>query len=226
MTYAHFICGQQYDGSMHQTSEDFSSGLLSWYRLVGCVYFKDANAAFLDQVPTNNPVDLFRALHDPSNSPMVNHCILLDKIRAAVPYRVPSEEYALAYHWKRVSWVSQLWAQSDNCEIVYPDVEDWGWERTEHALKCVWDSPKNLANIQLRVDAWEKGCSCSTGCATKQCGCRKRGQMCGPGCTCETRADCKNVGYVENDSNSDNESDSSEDDLEQYVTMNALSNEL
>ena len=174
---AQFICGQQYEGSLHHTSEDYLTGLLAWYRLVGCVYFKDACTAFLDQVPTNSPGDLFRAMYDDSETSITNHCRWLNKIRTAVPYRVPSEEYylpsndALTYHWKRVCWVSQVWAQSDKPQIVFPDVEEWGWKSDSGTLNCEWDSLENLACVQERVDAWGKGCTCSTGCTTNRCGC-------------------------------------------------------
>ena len=96
-----------------------------------------------------NPFDLFRALHELANSQMVNHYRWLDKLRAAVPNSTIREILPTIQR----CWVLQLWAQSDNFEIFYPDVEHWGWERTNHALKCVWDSPENLADIQLCVDA-------------------------------------------------------------------------
>ena len=99
---------------------------------------------------------------------ITNHCRWLNKIRTAVPYRVPSEEYylpsndALTYHWKRGCWVSQVWAQSDKPHIVFPDVEEWGWKSDSDTLNCEWDFPETLACVQERVDAWGKGCTCST----------------------------------------------------------------
>ena len=219
---AQFICGQQYEGSLHHTSEDYLTGLLAWYRLVGCVYFKDACTAFLDQVPTNSPSDLFRAMYDDSESSITNHCRWLNKIRTAVPYRVPSEEYylpsndAVTYHWKRVCWVSQVWAQSDKPHIVFPDVEEWGWKSDSGTLNCEWDSPENLACVQERVDAWGKGCTCSTGCTTNRCGCRKSGKVCGPGCTCEAKSQCWNSSVEEIVPNSDNTSDESDEETLYY----------
>ena len=35
-----------------------------------------------------------------------------------------------------------------------------------------------------------KGCTCRKGCRTNQCGCRKKGNICGPGCQCQ---DCANT---------------------------------
>ena len=161
-------------------------------------------------------------MYDDSESSITNHCRWLNKIRTAVPYRVPSEEYylpsndALTYHWKRVCWVSQVWAQSDKPHIVFPDVEEWGWKSDSGTLNCEWDSPENLACVQERVDAWGKGCTCSTGCTTNRCGCRKSGKVCGPGCTCEAKSQCWNSSVEEIVPNSDNTSDESDEETLYY----------
>ena len=38
--------------------------------------------------------------------------------------------------------------------------------------------------IRKRVATLLKGCGCKTGCQTRQCGCKAKGQACGEGCNC------------------------------------------
>ena len=39
--------------------------------------------------------------------------------------------------------------------------------------------------IKQTIDFLVKGCTCKRGCKSKQCGCRKKGKCCGPGCECQ-----------------------------------------
>ena len=38
--------------------------------------------------------------------------------------------------------------------------------------------------IRKQVATLLKGCGCKTGCQTRQCGCKAKGQACGEGCNC------------------------------------------
>ena len=63
-----------------------------------------------------------------------------------------------------------------------------GWIRDEdNELSICWE---NLQKVKSRVNLLMKGCGCKFGCATKRCGCRKNGEVCGPGCRC---TNCENT---------------------------------
>ena len=53
------------------------------------------------------------------------------------------------------------------------------------------------------IEFLTKGCSCKKGCKTKQCGCRKTGRHCGPGCDCHG---CTNL-FEGTESDPDDKSD-------------------
>ena len=61
-----------------------------------------------------------------------------------------------------------------------------GWIRDK-------DSDENLQKVKSRVNLLMKGCGCKFGCAIKRCGCRKNGDVCGPGCRC---TNCENTEEV------------------------------
>ncbi len=71
---------------------------------------------------------------------------------------------------------------------MYSDLslpEQSGWERDENGEYSVnWDSPEACKQVQETIEFLTKGCSCKKGCQTRQCGCKKKGRHCGPGCEC------------------------------------------
>ena len=56
--------------------------------------------------------------------------------------------------------------------------------------ECDWESVGNRETVRQQVGLLFRGCSCSsvTACSTRRCSCVKKGNKCGPGCTCR----CKN----------------------------------
>ena len=62
--------------------------------------------------------------------------------------------------------------------------------------------------IKDNIEFLTKGCSCTKGCRTLRCGCRKKQRSCGPGCLCQG---CTNLNTSESlPDDSSSESDDSE----------------
>ena len=70
----------------------------------------------------------------------------------------------------------------------------------EESLYPVWDTDENMQAIITKVKQLTSGCKCKRGCGTGQCGCKKSGRECGPGCAC---TNCKNTQKDEQESNND-----------------------
>ena len=189
-----------YPGHLHDTFVETTtnSGLLSFYRLIGCVYFSK-NRASLNEFET--PLQLFNSISE--SDIFQKHVEFLDIIRKASwngTYEdelLPSAD-ALKYHWLRACWVSSVWAQSLTKVFTYPDVANFGWEvkagdsdDNPRRVEIVWDSPENITSIRDNVKHLDRGCGCKGGCKTKRCSCVKAGEECGIGCRC--KKPCSNI---------------------------------
>ena len=54
-------------------------------------------------------------------------------------------------------------------------------------------TPDRTKPVEVQAASPTKGCVCKTGCATRKCGCKKRGVACGPSCKCRnTFLNCEN----------------------------------
>lgn len=195
LQYCAFITkgSSEYPGHLFETCLETTteSGLLSFYRLIGCVYFSK-NRASLNEFET--PVQLFNSISEDEISQ--KHVKFLDVIRKASwngTYEdelLPSAD-ALKYHWYRACWVSSVWGQSSTKVFTYPDITKYGWERKigdneePNKIEIVWDSPENIENIRNNVKYLDRGCGCKGGCSTKRCSCVKGGKDCGFGCKCK-----------------------------------------
>ena len=74
--------------------------------------------------------------------------------------------------------------------LQLPSPEDNGWKQDNGGYCMDWDCPNLQKEVQETINFLVKGCSCKKGCKTKQCGCRKKGHHCGPGCECQS---CTNL---------------------------------
>ena len=109
-------------------------GILSFFRLVGCAYYKKHKTVFLPAFPT--PMALYNSV--PSTT--TNHArhtgwldLLLGRIWTHIQYEqdmIPSCD-ALSRHWKQSCWVSNIWRQATANTIVYPPLENFGWKRLD-----------------------------------------------------------------------------------------------
>ena len=70
-----------------------------------------------------------------------------------------------------------------------------------------------MKEVRERVEGLLKGCSCKTGCETRQCGCKKKNKKCGEGCNC---LNCKNAEYTIQ-SHDDREVDLAEISIEEVI---------
>ncbi|XP_022111561.1 uncharacterized protein LOC110990766 [Acanthaster planci] len=200
--FAAFISGNdpQTGGHLSNTNLNVNhkEGLLSFYRLVGCVYFQ-ANRACLTQ-HANNPVELFDSIQETTS--LDQHYKFLSIIRKASwkgEYEdtlLPSDT-ALSLHWLRSCWVSSVWGSALQPVFDYPDVKCYGWAQSENDARdicIVWDSSDNMERVRKNVYHLTRGCSCNKNkCLNRQCKCQKNNQRCGPGCTCRN---CENVPVV------------------------------
>ena len=186
--YCNFICtnSEQVPGTLADAD---SSGKLSFYRLVGCAYYRKHRAVFLPSYPS--PITLFNSLKKDGQSPEVHHVAWLDVIRERIWSRIKYEEEmipsegALYRHWLRSCWVLSVWKQADSQNIVYHPLDGNGWRQPDsETLEIDWDSNDHLSTVRTRVALLQKGCGCKTGCRTGRCKCKKSNNHCGPGCKC------------------------------------------
>ena len=94
---------------------------------------------------------------------------------------------ALWCHWQKTCWV---WNTRLPVIMRLLDLTQYGWKIVDGKLECDWESVGNREAVRQQVGLLFQGCSCSsvTACSTRICSCVKKGQKCGPGCTCR----CKN----------------------------------
>lgn len=207
--YCKFICAnnEQLPGTLGDANSD---GKLSFFRLVGCAYFRKHRAAFLPAYPS--PATLYNSLKDDCQSPLEHHIAWLDMMRERIWSRIKYEEEmipsdgALARHWQRSSWVLSIWKQATSHHMIYPPLNGNGWKQPDHAtLEIDWDSDDHLSLVRTRVALLQKGCGCKTGCLTGRCKCKKSKVFCGPGCKCEG---CLNLPTASNGASQSSLSDS------------------
>lgn len=205
------ICGDSMD-----------KGLLSFYRLVGSVYFA-ANRACLNEFET--PEQLFNSFSGENVSIAEQHSSFLNEIRKASSKSTYEDlllasDAALKLHWKRCCWVGTVWQKSQEHNFLYPSITEYGWFDGENGIEVEWDSPENLSQINQNVEFLTRGCGCKkSGCVNNRCKCVKNGNVCGPGCTC---VNCMNTASQQDsqdqsnndDSDSDSEGSESDSDME------------
>ena len=198
--YASFISGENTPfniGNLSCSTVNGNSdlGLLSFYRLILCVYFK-AKRACLHQY--DSPVQLFASVN--GETEREQHENALDKVRKASWLGCYEDELlpsntALQYHWLRSCWVSTVWSLCTTPQFQYPDLVSHGYvvtfDNNVPIIEIMWDSEENMTEIRNNVAFLTRGCACKKNkCVNKRCKCRKNGKLCGPGCRCN---DCSNV---------------------------------
>ena len=107
----------------------------------------------------------------------------LNSIREVVSDRVIIEEdrvptiTSLWRYWLRCCWVSQMWQNSGKADMFasLASPQDSGWLVQEDG-KCVfdWEATEVRQMMKDNIIFLTKGCSCTKGCKTQRCGCRKR----------------------------------------------------
>ena len=166
-------------------------GYLAFLRLIGVTYFKKYSSAF----NTQSPVAHFSTFGH-LGSVEEQHYRWLDDIRESTWYRTQYENETMAsndslkLHWMRSCWVLHLWGQADLNQMTVQPMSEHGWSIENGQVSIVWDSDENLRSLRHRIHNLTSGCKCATGCSTKRCGCRKRGNICSAGCEC---TNCCNV---------------------------------
>ena len=226
--YSEFITSNtaQAPGTLADT-DPTSNGVLSFFRLVGCAYFRKHKTVFLPAYPT--PMSLFNSLKKDGQTHLAHHSawlsFLRDRVWSKISYEVdmiPSDD-ALLRHWKRSCWVISVWRQSTQNHITYPPLDRNGWKVDQNVLLIEWDSDENITKVRTRVALIKKGCACKTGCLTGRCKCKKSNSPCGPGCKCLS---CCNMpkgvspgqSQVEEEDNVESDNDSEDgDDLTEEV---------
>ena len=192
--YCKFICAasEYMPGTLADTNHQ---GKLSFFRLVGCAYFRKHRAVFLPAYPS--PVTLYNSLKKQNQSPEDHHISWLDIMRERIWSRIKYEEDmipsdgALARHWQRSCWVLSVWKQANCHHMTYPVLDGNGWKQPDPSTLVVdWDDDNHLRQVRTRVALIKKGCGCKTGCLSGRCKCQKANSHCGPGCKCQN---CQNL---------------------------------
>jgi hypothetical protein len=188
-----FICGRESCGKFWEVDQE--SGVLSFFRLVGALFFNRYRSAFQPEWTT--PKSLLDGLASKHVNPVDCHREYLVTIRDKTWDRVTNEvEFlptaeALTLHWSRSSWVSKMWSRACQNQVELPSLTDFGWRLHDDNLEVVWDVPENINKVEAKIKWYTKGCGCETGCDTNRCKCRKSAlRYCGPGCSCHN---CRNL---------------------------------
>ena len=156
LQHSDFIVGQELlPGDLSESSAS-ESGLQSFIRLVGCLYYTEHRGAFGNAA---TPSSLFHQLESPGKESAIQHKEWLDTIRNEVWQRIyfenkliPSIE-ALQRHYKRAMWVVNYWRQAA-LNIMDPLPPQYnGWKLSESGLEVEWDSEDNIKQIK-RVASW------------------------------------------------------------------------
>ena len=193
LQHASFISGSNSIGNLQQTNViNREIGFLSFVRLVGTCYFKKHITAFIANYSHSTPSHLYNSI-DTSLSTVQKHQAWLQKIRQVVANRIINEEdrvpshTSLWRHWLRSCWVHQMWQQS-----IHPDMysslplpEHSGWIKDDEDYAIDWEDIEVTDKVKNTIQFLTKGCSCKTGCASNNCGCKKKSNYCGPGCECQ-----------------------------------------
>ena len=164
-------------------------GFLAFMRLVGSVYFHKHRSAFLPAF--TSPNQHFNSFCKEGQHHHDQHLLWLQDIRNRIWGKIqyeedmlPSDE-ALKRHWKRASWVADMWQQATQNVMVMKAMRGNGWIVEDRELRIDWDSRENMMDVRQRVSLLRKGCSCRrSACTTMQCGCKRERHSCGAGCTC------------------------------------------
>ena len=102
--YGDFICCNSEEAPGTVADIESESALLSFFRLVGCTYFRKHKPVFLPSYPM--PATIFNSLYKDHQTPLTHHRIWLQFIRERVWSRIKYEEEmipsadALERHWK------------------------------------------------------------------------------------------------------------------------------
>ena len=121
-----------------------------------------------------------------------------------------------------------MWRNSPMCDVYsdLPPTEENGWLKSpDGAYAFDWDCPEHQSQVQETIDFLIKGCACKKGCTNKQCGCKKRGNKCGPGCQCQG---CTNLATTiqQRPNTTDDSSDSEESDFMEDSDQEMISTEV
>lgn len=214
--YCNFICANsdQAPGLLCDREE----GLLSFFRLVGCAYFKKHKSAFIPTYLT--PMSLFNSLEKDGITCFVHHFNWLDLVRERIWSKIKYEEEmipsndALERHWKRACWVMTVWRQCTQTNIVYPPLDGNGWKKTTpNSLAIDWDSEENTARVREMIALIKTGCGCKTGCQTSRCKCKRGGNYCF-GCKCVRCSNLPTIPNTGTDFNTDDEESDTDSETE------------
>ena len=190
-----FITGDRSRGLLSDTDENsMEQGLLAFYRLIGCIYFRAHASAF----PHETPEEMFNSYSSDTSTLLETHLAFLSEIRTGHFHRVATEENwmptpeALRFHWLRACFTIRVWCQTAVNYIVVPDLFKHGWQLVDGKLQVTWDTPENIKRVNDQVRMLKSRCGCKkSGCKLgSNCGCRKAGKECNINCKCQN---CQNV---------------------------------
>ena len=186
-----FICMEGSPSDVQERNKEH--GYHAFLRLVGTAYFLMHKSSYRGN---KSPVNLYHSCV--STSVETQHIMWLDKIREHVWEQTQDEKYLLPSHtalkmqWLRTVWVIHAWEQAGTTPTINQlKPEEHGWAKGQHGYSFQWDTEENIMAVRNRVSKLTNGCRChKNNCKTKQCGCKKKGQICGPGCQCKN---CDNL---------------------------------
>ena len=100
--------------------------------------------------------------------------------------KLPPTRDALYFKILRVMYQCMIWTNALVKEPELPPVQKFGWHSSEGTLSFIWSSLPDV--VKGCWDAFVK-CNCKKSQCTKNCSCRKAGEVCTSLCGCKCYAD-------------------------------------
>ena len=101
-------------------------------------------------------------------------------LRNRIPEALPPTKDALYLHIKRAHYQSLVWKKANFPRPTLPEVTELGWKMSDGKLKPILMTKSAIPDDELKLTS----CSCTTGCNTNRCGCKKMNLLCNINCKC------------------------------------------
>ena len=116
-----------------------------------------------------------------TNVSSVDMALFLLFAKVGTPDKLPPTSDALKYHTMRAHYQAMVWRQA-HCQMqILPKPEEFGWKLMDDKLVPVLMTLDPIPKACVEMIT----CKCTTGCATRQCKCRKANIVCSGLCFCD-----------------------------------------
>ncbi len=153
---------------------------MSFFRLVGCLYYKQATSENKEITTTMALYNAIRGDHL-QMSHMEYHIEYPESVELVKTIFFPTPQLSCTI-WKMTVLVFILYMSCLKNTISLPLFNLYGFKIANNQLIPIWDSEEHIPVVEDTRKHYLKGCGCKTRCTRNQCGYKKSGQSCSPGC--------------------------------------------